>query len=603
MKTRWWLGFIGFAQPYRVSFAIVIVLSLLGAGFTMLAPWPLKLIVDYVLSDEPLPEILAWLTVLPGGGSGDALLGWLALATLLVFTSQQACQALRAYIQTGAATRMKFDLSVELFTHLQMLSLRYHYKKPTGDLVRRITADTDCVRDLVTGIALPLITAVTTLVVMFSIMWRLDSSLTLLALLAALPLPVLMKYLAPKMTETSYRQHEIQGELMALAERTMTALPVVQSFTREPREDQRYRGLSMRAIDSYLKTILSKLQYKVGVSTATALGTAAVMIIGGFHVHAGIITIGTLLVFLAYLGSMYGPLESIAYLSTSYADAAAGARRVLEVLDSEEMVEDSPTAQALPAASSGQGVTVRLEGVTFGYEPGRAVLDNITLEARPGETIALVGATGVGKSTLVSLIPRFFDPWEGRILVNGIDIRDVQLASLRAQVAMVLQESFLFPFSIAENIAYGRPEASQEEIVAAAIAANADEFIHKLPEGYDTIIGERGATLSGGQRQRLSIARALLKDAPILILDEPTSALDAETETLLLRAIERLMANRTTFIVAHRLSTIRNADRIAVLEDGKIVNNYARQEWLEHQGQTLSVTIESTSQDSGPTKR
>jgi ATP-binding cassette subfamily B protein/subfamily B ATP-binding cassette protein MsbA len=221
--------------------------------------------------------------------------------------------------------------------------------------------------------------------------------------------------------------------------------------------------------------------------------------------------------------------------------------------------------------TAGTGISVRLEHITFGYEPGQPVLEDVTLEARPGETIALVGATGAGKTTLVSLIPRFFDPWKGRVLVNGVDVRDVQVASLRAQVALVLQEPFLLPFSIAENIAYGTPEASREDIVAAAVAANADEFIRKLPEGYDSMIGERGATLSGGQRQRLSIARALLKDAPILILDEPTSALDAGTESLLLEALERLMGNRTTLIIAHRLSTIRNADRIVVLENGNIM--------------------------------
>jgi ATP-binding cassette, subfamily B, bacterial len=253
---------------------------------------------------------------------------------------------------------------------------------------------------------------------------------------------------------------------------------------------------------------------------------------------------------------------------------------VLQILDMEPEVQDVPGALPLPASHG----HVRLDAVTFGYEPDRPVLHAVTLEALPGETVAIVGPTGVGKSTLMSLIPRFFDPWEGRVLVDGYDVRTVQLKSLREQVALVLQEPFLFPVSIAENIAYGRPDASQEEIEAAARAANAHAFIERLPQTYDTVVGERGATLSGGERQRLSIARALLKDAPILILDEPTSALDAETESLLLEALERLMEGRTTFIIAHRLSTIRGADRIAVLHEGRIVEMETHDNLLAHGG-------------------
>jgi ATP-binding cassette subfamily B protein/subfamily B ATP-binding cassette protein MsbA len=263
-------------------------------------------------------------------------------------------------------------------------------------------------------------------------------------------------------------------------------------------------------------------------------------------------------------------METLAYLSSSFASASARARRVLEILDADEEIRDAPGALVLPVHVAGKSGGISLEGVSFGYEPGRAVLHDINLDVAPGETLALVGPTGAGKTTLVSLIPRFFDPWQGRVILDGTDIRDIQVASLRNRVSLVLQDPFLLPLTAGENIAYGRPEASREEIVAAAVAANADGFIRELPEGYDTPLGERGATLSGGQRQRLAIARALLKDAPILILDEPTSALDARTEALLLEALERLMQGRTTFIIAHRLSTIRNADRIVVIEDGRI---------------------------------
>jgi ATP-binding cassette subfamily B protein/subfamily B ATP-binding cassette protein MsbA len=267
-------------------------------------------------------------------------------------------------------------------------------------------------------------------------------------------------------------------------------------------------------------------------------------------------------------------METLAYVSMGFASAAARARRVLDVLAVDDAVREAPDARPLPArpgSATGHRSAprhVRLENITFGYETGQPVLRGVTLEARPGETVALVGPTGAGKSTLAALIPRLFDPWEGRVLIDGVDVRQVPLANLRSQVAVVLQDPFLLPLTIADNIAYGRPGASAEEVVAAAVAANADEFIRRLPQGYDTVIGERGQTLSGGQRQRLAIARALLKDAPILILDESTSALDVETEAQVMQAIDRLRAGRTTFIIAHRLSTIRNADRTVILEDG-----------------------------------
>jgi ATP-binding cassette, subfamily B, bacterial len=322
-------------------------------------------------------------------------------------------------------------------------------------------------------------------------------------------------------------------------------------------------GLTLRAA---LASADADLRFKIAMGIATSLGTAAVLWFGAHEVLVGQLTVGTLLVFLAYLASFYTPLNAIMY-SSSVAQAAVGsARRVMEVLEAEEEVEQRAGAVVLGRVRGG----VELEGVTFGYEPGRAVLREVSLGVEPGRKLALVGATGAGKSTLVGLVPRFFDPWQGRVRIDGVDVREVTLASLRQQIALVLQEPFLFPISIAENIAYGRPQATRQQVEAVARAANADEFISRLPEGFDTVIGERGATLSGGERQRIAIARALLKDAPILILDEPTSALDAGTEGLVLQALERLMEGRTTLIIAHRFSTIRGADHIVVLEQGRV---------------------------------
>jgi ATP-binding cassette subfamily B protein/subfamily B ATP-binding cassette protein MsbA len=379
-------------------------------------------------------------------------------------------------------------------------------------------------------------------------------------------MPVLMRWLTPRMTQRSYEQAEAEGALLAVAEQAMTSLPVVQAFGGEAGEEQRFRGGSHRAISAYLRVTRTQLQFGIAVGAVTALGTAALLVLGGLQVESAQLSVGTLLVFIAYLAASYQPLETLANLSATYADSKGRARRVMQVLDAQNDVPERPDARPFTRTSGRQGIQVTFENVTFGYEPSRPVLKGINLTIEAGETVALIGSTGAGKSTLVSLVPRFVDPWEGRVLLDGIDARDLKLGSLRQQIALVLQEPFLLPLSIAENIAYGRPDASRGEIIGAAVAGNADEFIRALPEGYDTVIGEQGTTLSGGQRQRLAIARALLKDAPILILDEPTSALDARTEALILEALERLVANRTNFIIGHRPSTIRNANRLVELQ-------------------------------------
>jgi ATP-binding cassette subfamily B protein/subfamily B ATP-binding cassette protein MsbA len=559
-------------------------LVLAGVAIEALLPWPLKLIVDHVLPGVPLPPVADWVAGLPGGTSEAGRLAWLAFATVAVFAIGQGVQLVRAFLQADVAARMQYRLAGTLFAHLQSLSLAYHGRAQKGDLVRRVALDTGCVPALLTGVLLPLITSVITLLTLFVIMWHMDSVLATVAAGVAVPLAALLRLLGPRMTERAYAQQRLEGEVWTVTERVLSALPVVQAFGREAHEERRFKGVTTRTMYAYMHTIASQLQFKLGVDGIVALGTAAVMVIGGFHVLRGAASLGTLVVFLSYLTALYAPLLALAYLSSMFAAAAGSARRVMEVLDVDDAVREAPDARPLPPVAARRAGHVRLEGVTFGYEPGRPVLHDVDLEARPGETIALVGATGSGKSTLVSLIPRLFDPCTGCVRLEGRDLRTATLASVRERVALLLQDPFLLPMSVADNIAYGRPAASRAAVVAAAQAASADEFVRRLPRGYDEVVGERGVTLSVGQRQRIAIARALLKDAPVLVLDEPTAALDAQTEAKVMDAIARLARGRTTFVIAHRLSTVRKADRIIVIDAGRIAEQGTHAQLLARGG-------------------
>jgi len=581
--NRWWIKLAGYGRREAAGLTVMLVLTLTAVGLSLLAPWPLKIIVDYLLIDEPLPEQLEWLEFVVLMPLSSALL-LLVGATVMIFAATEATRIVKGYIERGVGDRIMYKLAADIFEHTQRLSLRYHDKHRTGDLVHRIAADAECARVILLGVALPLLTAAVTVVLFVGVMWRLSPFLTLIAILASLPLPWLIRALEPRMSRASLQFQQTEGQLMALVEQSLSAMPIVQAFDRRPAEVARFHAVAAVGLTTYMRSIVTQLQFKIGVSSLSAVGTAAILLFGALEVMRGTQTVGSLLVFLAYLASLYAPMETMASVGSAFAQASGRARRVFDVLDSEEVVEERPGAvdlRKLPETGVGE---VRFEHVTVGYEAGRPVLQDISLRARPGEVVAFVGRTGAGKSTLVSLLPRFLDPWEGRVTVGGQDIRDLTLSSLRSQIGLVLQDAFLLPLSVADNIAYGRPDATREEIVAAARAANADEFIRALPDGYDTVLGERGATLSGGQSQRLSIARALLKDAPILILDEPTSALDAETEALLLSALKRLVAGRTTFIIAHRLSTIRHADQIILLDQGRIAERGSHGELLSADG-------------------
>jgi ATP-binding cassette subfamily B protein/subfamily B ATP-binding cassette protein MsbA len=569
---------LSYAVHRWVPLAGVVITMLLKVGLDVLKPWPMVFLVDHVLQTKAMPawmsHIVGWL---PGELTKTQLVGWSVAATVSIFLLSWAIGLVNAYANISLGQRIVYDLASDLFATLQQLSLRFHASKSVGDNIRRVTADCACVSTIVKDALLPVISSVVAVAAMFNILWHIDAKLALLSLAVVPYMLAVLGYYAQPMLEFSYQQQEEEARIYEIVEQTFSAMPVIQAFGREDLNDRRFAQATDATLASTLSLTKLQLRFKVLMGLASAVGTAGILWLGARHALDGTMTIGTILLFLSYLASLYDPLSTVMYTSATIQAAAGSARRVREVLDAERVVADKSGAVKL-TSMRGQ---VKIENVTFGYEPNRPVLRNLSLTVEPGETVALVGTTGAGKSTLVSLVPRFFDPWEGRVTIDGHDVREVQLKSLRENVAIVLQEPFLFPLTIAENIAYSRPHATMAEIEAAARAANAHEFIARLPEGYHTVIGERGATLSGGERQRLSIARALLKNAPILILDEPTSALDAESESLLLEALDRLAKGRSTFIIAHRLSTIRRATRILVLKDGVIAESGSHEELIE----------------------
>jgi ATP-binding cassette subfamily B protein/subfamily B ATP-binding cassette protein MsbA len=592
----WYLRLLAYAPRHARGLGATAALLLLGVGVEVLRPWPLKVIVDDVLKGRPLPRGVAWVAALPGGSSVHGQLAWLAAGTVLLFLLAQVISIAVMHLRSEIGGRMANDLGADLLDRVQRIPPGRH-RRATGDLVKRVTLDTAAVKELILSVLLPLIMSLATLAIMFAVMWGIDRGLAVLALAAAVPMGVLMRVFARPMAERTYAQQELEGEMLALAEQTLTAIPVVQAFAREEFEDRRFRALSTRTVAAHLRAVASQLQFKVATGLVLALGTAAVMGIGGRKVVQGsefggegsALSVGDLLVLLSYLASLYAPLETLAYLSTGFATASAGGRRVLEVLDTAEELPEAPNPMPL-AASPTAGRRVTWEHVSVGYQDGTEVLHDVSLEIPAGKMLAIVGPTGAGKSTLVSLVPRLMDPWAGRVLSDGVDVRSAKLRDVRDQIAMVLQEPFLLPLSVAENIAYGRPGATRAEVERAAVAANADAFVRALPQGYDTVIGERGATLSGGERQRLAIARAILKDAPILILDEPTASLDAATEASVMDALARLTAGRTTLVIAHRLATVRRADAVAVLEAGRLVQYGTHEELVAREGLYRKLT-------------
>lgn len=534
---------------YRGKLAVAVALAVAAAAAGLVMPLGLRALLDGVLRE-----------------ADNRLLNRLALGLLVLFAARAGLGFAGRYLLRRTGERITADLRVRLYAHLQTLGVRYFAGQRTGDLLSRLDTDVASVRQAITETVAQCVMHSMTLMGSVVVMLALNPYLGAL-ILAAVPLTILAaRAFDGPLRRLSHRTQQALGTATATAEQALSAIGAVKAFGRENHETARYRTAVEEVFTASRKHALASVLLSSCVDLLFSSLIVALFWYGGMEVLAGRLTPGEIVAFLFYALAIAQGMAALVQAYAVFAAAAGSSRRIFEVLDQVPDVSDSPRAVALPRGAG----SVRFERVDFDYTRGQPVLREVSLTVHPGETVALVGPSGAGKSTLLHLIPRFFDPVRGGILIDGHDVRTVRLASLRERIALVTQEVHLFAGSVRENIRYGRLEATNEEIVAAAHAANADGFIRILPEGYDSDIGERGVKLSGGQRQRLAIARALLKNAPILLLDEATSALDAESEALVQAALETLMQGRTTFIIAHRLATVREADRIFVLENGII---------------------------------
>ena len=571
-------GFAGrvsdYLWPHRGRILWALLQVCLISGFELLKPWPIKVIIDSVLGGQPLPGGLG------AGLTPGALLLAACVALVVIYAALGAVTVLSNYTTISIGQRMVRDLRSDLYAHLHRLSMAFHGRAQSGDLLYRVTADTFALQALTMNCLFPATTALILLGGMATIMIHLDWQLTLLALGVCPLLLLTIGRLNRRISAAAGEMRERESEVFGVVQRAMAAMRVIQAFTREDEEHRRFMTASERSLAAGLRLYTLQTFYSGMVNVVIALGTAAVVWMGARHVLDGTLTVGSLVVFISYLASLYGPINNMFQVIGLAQSARVGVQRVLDVLDVERDVADG--TRTFPA--KGARGEVEWHGVDFEYAPGAAVLHGVSLRVAPGQRVAVVGATGAGKSTLLSLLPRFYDPTRGRVLVDSVDAREYRLESLRRQVAIVLQPPLLFPVSVRENIAFGRPDARIEEIIAAAKAARIHHMITRLPRGYETAVGEQGGTLSEGEKQRITIARAILRDSPILILDEPTSALDPETEGLIMEALERLQAGRTTFIIAHRLSTVRRADLIVVIKAGRIVEQGTLKALLARQG-------------------
>jgi ABC-type multidrug transport system fused ATPase/permease subunit len=560
----WMLSFL---RPHRRRVTLLALIMLAEILLGVLQPWPFAWVIDHVLSGKPFSSahVQAFVTAVTHDNK-TALLVAVVLTGVVLQIVNQFVSAYGTQVQVDTGQRMVYDLRYRLFNHLQALGLHHHVTTSTSDAVYRVDVDAYSIENLVISGIFPLANAVTTLAVMFTILAYWSLTIALLSLTVVPFLYLCLRYYTKTLVNREERVKELESKLLERLYETFSAMRLVKSFAREPFEADRYAVAGEQTMGARIAITWQQSMFSVVVSTITILGTGLILVVGGSQVLNGHLSIGILVVVVNYLSAVYGPLSSIAHTTGQLQGAIAGAKRVRAMFALTPETVDAPGAiEATEILGD-----VRFEKVSFTYPDGKDVLHEIDFTAKPGEMVALVGLTGAGKTTLVSLIPRFYDTTSGRVVLDGRDVRQYKVRSLREKIAIVLQDPLLFQGTIADNLRYGRLDATREEIVEAAKAAHAHEFVSRLPKGYDTDVAQAGGSLSGGERQRLSIARAVIKNAPILILDEPTSSLDSISEEIVFAALRRLRAGRTTIVIAHRLSTVRDADCILVLDGGRI---------------------------------
>ena len=548
----------------------------------LLQPWPLKIVFDNVLKAKAIhpQSALNQFIVSTFGDNRLAILQFAALAALVIALAGALFSYTEKYLTTSVGQWVMHDLRRTLYSHVQRLSLSYHDHKQTGDLISRVTSDIDAVQSFLASGLLSGVINVLTLLGMVGVMFYVNWQFTLIALSVSPVLFVVVYSYTRRIKKAAREVRKKEGEIVSVIQEVLTSIRVVKAFGREDYEQQRLEEESLESVELALRARGLKAKLSPIVEIIVAVGTSMVLWFGARMVLDSTLSPGSLIVFIFYLGKMYKPMQELSKMTDAYSKAIVGYERIQEVLATDGEIKDLPGARPAPPLKG----TIEFENVSFRYEPDTPVLHNVSFRVESGRVAALVGPTGAGKTSIVSLIPRFYDPQSGVIRIDGYDIRRFTQKSLRQQISFVLQETLLFHAPVWKNIAYGKPGATRAEILRAAQLANAHEFIEKMPQGYDTMVGERGVTLSGGQRQRIAIARAIIRDTPILILDEPTTGLDAETEKLVFEALDNLMEGKTSIVIAHRLSTIRRADLILVIKDGGIVERGKHEDLLKAGG-------------------
>ncbi len=576
------LGFDYLLRPHWKSLLTAFIAVALESVADLMEPWPIKVVLDYVIGQKPPPEWMANLIESVFGRDKLAVLNFAVISVVGIAALGAVSSYTEKYLTTKVAQWVMHDLRQTLYHHVQRLSLSFYDRTRTGDLITRVTSDIEAIQDFVQNALLGIVVDVFTLAGMLGVMFYLNWQFTLIALAVAPLLFIQVYTLTHKIKRAARAVRQKEGEIVSVIEEALSSIRVVKAFASESYEERRLEKETLESMNIALRARSIKASLSPAVDIIVACGTCVVLWYGARLVMGGSLTAGELVVFLLYLGKMYKPMRDLSKMTDTISKASVGAERIREIIGVEPERRLSEIRRARPApAFKGR---IEFDNVSFRYQDRGSVLEEVSFKIEPGQFAALVGPTGSGKTTIISLIPRFYDPTSGAVRIDDQDVRSFRLRSLRKQISFVLQDTLLFRGSIWQNIAYGKPEADRDEIVRAATLANAAEFIDKLPEGYDTQVGERGVTLSGGQRQRIAIARAIIRNSPILILDEPTTGLDAASEDQVIEALDRLMQGKTVIIVSHHLALIRRADTIFVLKDGRIIERGTHDELIAGAG-------------------